>query len=116
VRPLTNWAWLVFVFGLLVILFGVFPGTWFEEDVNRDAQWLITTFAGVAAVLTLAVASTAFRRGERWAWLSFWIWPVFFIVHGFIFFVVDFVFAALGVLALVVSAPRNVGARSQTSA
>jgi hypothetical protein len=62
---------------------------------DRDAQWLVTTYAAVAVVLTLTIAPTAFRRGERWAWLAFWIWPVFFVVHGIVFFVVDFVFAAL---------------------
>jgi membrane protease YdiL (CAAX protease family) len=109
-RPLATRAWIVFVlFAVLVILFGVFPGPWFEAgDITRDAQWLITTFAAVAAVLTLAVALTAFRRGERWAWIAFWIWPVFFVIHGFLFFVVDFVFAAIGVVALLISQPRSV--------
>lgn len=106
---LASFAWIVFVlFALLAVLFGVFPGTWFEEgDFTRDAQWLITTYAAVAAALTLAIAPTAFRRGERWAWLAFWVWPLFFIVHGVVFFAIDFVFAALGVAALLISAPQN---------
>lgn len=109
VARLASWTWIVFVlFALLAVLFGVFPGPWVEEnDFTRDAQWLITTYAAVAAVLTLAIALTAFRRGERWAWAAFWVWPLFFVIHGVIFFVVDFVFAALGVLALLISAPRN---------
>ena len=106
-RRLSPWAWVVFVlFALLAILFGVFPGTWFEDDVERDAQWLVTSYAAVAVVLTLAVAPTAFRCGERWAWLAFWIWPFFFVIHGIVFFVVDFVFAALGVIALLIARPR----------
>lgn len=109
VARLASFSWIVFVlFAFLAVLFGVFPGTWFdEEDFTRDAQWLITTYAAVAAALTLAIALTAFRRGVRWAWLAFWVWPLFFIVHGVVFFVVDFVFAALGVVALLISAPRN---------
>lgn len=53
--------------------FGVFPGSWFEEGVDRDTRLLTTTYAAVAVVLTVAIAATAFRRGERWAWFAFWV-------------------------------------------
>jgi hypothetical protein len=97
----------VFVlFAVLATFFGAFPGTWFEEDgFERDAQWLVTTYALVAAVLTVVIAATAFRRGERWAWLAFWVWPVFFVIHGIVVFPVDFVFAAMGILTLSVARP-----------
>jgi hypothetical protein len=39
--------------------------------------------------------------------MAFWIWPVFFVIHGVVFFVVDFVFAALGVAALLISRPQQ---------
>jgi hypothetical protein len=102
---------MVFVlFAVLAVLFGVFPGTWFDEgELTRDAQWLVTTYAALAAVLTFAIAPTAFRRGERWAWLAFCAWPAFFVVHGIVVFPVDFVFAALGVAALLVSARGRTG-------
>jgi len=101
-------AWIVFVaFALLGTVFGVFPGGWFEEDVDRDATLLTTTYALVAVVLTVAVAATAFRRGERWAWLALWVWPAFFVVHGFAFFAFDFVFAALGTVALAATYPSR---------
>lgn len=106
-RRLASRSWIVFVlFAVLALLFGVFPGTWFGDggSVGRDGQWLVTTYAAAAAVLTVAIALTAFRRGDRWAWLVFWIWPVFFVVHGIVFFVVDFAFAALGVAALLLAA------------
>jgi hypothetical protein len=48
-------AWTFFVFvAVLVVLFGVFPGTWFDDDdaSERDAQWLVTSYA---AVLTAAM-------------------------------------------------------------
>lgn len=98
------------VIAVLAFLFGVFPGTWFDEaePFPRDAQWLVTTYAAVAVVLTLAIAFTAFRRGERWAWLALWVWPAFFVVHGIVVFPVDFVFAAIAALALLVSTPRDV--------
>ncbi len=88
-------------------MFGIFPGGWFEADVDRRATLLTTTYAVVAVVLTVAIAPTAFRRGERWAWFAFWVWPMFFVVHGFAFFVVDFVFAVLGVTALALTAPKR---------
>lgn len=96
-----RYAWLAFVFfAVLATMFGVFPGGWFEDDVDQKATLLTTTYGMVAVVLTVAIATTAFRRGEMWAWLAFWVWPVFFIVHGAAFFPVDFVFALLAVLAL----------------
>ena len=105
---ITRYAWTVFVlFAVLVTMFGIFPGGWFEADVDRDATLLTTTYAIVAVVLTVAIAATAFRRGERWAWFAFWVWPLFFVVHGFAFFVVDFVFAALGVAALTLTTPKH---------
>ena len=107
-QALRTRAWIVFVFfAVLATVFGVFPGGWFEEGGDRDTALLVTTYAGVAVVLTFGVALTAFRRGETWAWLVFWVWPVFFLVHGLAFFVVDLVFAALGVIALVSSAPAR---------
>jgi hypothetical protein len=103
-----RYAWTVFVlFAVLATMFGVFPGGWFEPDAERDVTLLISTFAIVAVVLTVAVAATAFRRGERWAWFAFWVWPLFFVVHGFAFFVMDFVFAALGVAALALTTPKH---------
>jgi hypothetical protein len=45
-------------------------------------------------------------RLSRWAWLVLWLWPAFFVVHGVVVFP-DFVFAALGVAALLVSRPRS---------
>jgi uncharacterized membrane protein YgdD (TMEM256/DUF423 family) len=102
-------AWTLFVFfALLAVLFGVFPGTWFgdgDDTFERDAQWLVTSYAAMAAVLTIAIAVTAFRRGERWAWLAFWAWPAFFILHGSVVFVGDFVLAALATAALLLTRP-----------
>ena len=107
-RTLGRHAWTVFIFfAVLATLFGVFPGGWFAEDSERDVALLTATYGAVAVVLTVVIAATAFRRGERWAWFAFWVWPLFFIVHGAAFFVVDFVFAAMGVAALVATAPSR---------
>ena len=102
-------TWIVFIlFAVLAALFGIFPGPWFEDtDLDRDSKWLVTSYATVAVVLTVAIALTAYRRGEMWAWLAFWVWPAFFILHGTVFFVVDFVFALIGIVALVVARRRG---------
>ncbi len=30
----------------------------------------------IVGLLSLAVCLTGFRRGERWAWLTLWVWPL----------------------------------------
>lgn len=103
-----RYAWTVFVFfAVLATMFGVFPGGWFESDVDRDSTLLTSTYGVVAVVLTVAIAVTAFRRFEMWAWLAFWVWPLFFVVHGIAFFPVDFAFALVGVLALLATYPSR---------
>ena len=94
-------------FAFLATVFGLFPGTWFDEQADSDFQVLVTTYAAVAVILTVAVTLTAFRRGERWAWMVLWVWPAFFVVHGALVFPVDFVFAALGAAALMVTASER---------
>ena len=95
------------LFCALVFLFGAFPGSWFDEGVDRDEALLLSSFAAGMAVFGIAITLTAFRRGERWAWLAFWFWPIFFVLHGIAFFFVDFIFAALAVGALVPTRPAT---------
>lgn len=54
----------------------------------------------------LAIAVTAFRRGERWAWIAMLVWPVFFAVHVAVFgtWLPDGVFFVLAVAALALTA------------
>lgn len=101
-----RYAWVVFLFvAFLATVFGVFPGGWFEEGADRDQTLLTATYALVAVVLTVAVTLGPFKRGEFWAWLALWTWPVFFVIHGVAFFAFDFVFAALAALALIATYP-----------
>jgi hypothetical protein len=51
----------------------------------------------------LLIAVTAFRRGERWAWLAFWYWPVLFATH-FVTYESGFRYAQLVWLTLSVAA------------
>jgi amino acid transporter len=101
-------TWIVFIlFAVLATMFGIL-GPWTEQgEMDRDSKWLITSYATVAVVLTVAIALTAYRRGEKWAWLAFWVWPAFFILHGIVFFVVDFLFALIGIIALLAARPRR---------
>jgi hypothetical protein len=43
-----------------LLLFGIFPSSWFDEGVDCETALLTATFAAVAVVLTVAVAATAF--------------------------------------------------------
>ena len=106
-RALGRYSWVVFIFfAVLATLFGV-VGVWTDPANETDMQLLVSTYAAVAVVLTVGIATTALRRGERWAWAVMWVWPAFFVVHGAAFFVVDHAFAALGVLALLAAAPSR---------
>ena len=106
-RALGRYSWVVFIFfAVLATLFGV-VGVWTDPANETDMQLLVSTYAAVAVVLTVGIATTALRRGERWAWAVMWVWPAFFVVHGAAFFVVDYAFAALGVLALLAAVPSR---------
>ena len=52
------------------------------EYVEFISHWASTGTIGFD-LFGLLIAVTAFRRGERWAWLVFWYWPVLFITHFF---------------------------------
>lgn len=81
------------------------------ETFEHDANVLTATFAAGMGVFGLAITLTAFGRGERWAWLVLWYYPVFFVLHvaslGTV--VPDLPFAVLSVMALLALAPRTWG-------
>lgn len=52
------------------------------EYVEFISHWASTGTIGFN-LFGLLIAVTAFRRGERWAWLAFWYWPVLFATHFF---------------------------------
>jgi hypothetical protein len=95
--------------GILVGFIGV-GGALFANDPNpRTAKVLIATFAAGMAILGIAISVTAFRRGQWWAWLALWYYPVFFVIHVVAFgdIVPDGVFAVLAVIALLLAMPRG---------
>jgi Na+/melibiose symporter-like transporter len=48
--------------------------------VEFISHWAATGTLGFD-LFGLLIAVTAFRRGERWAWLAFCYWPVLFAIH-----------------------------------
>lgn len=50
--------------------------------VDFISHWAATGTIGFN-LFGLLVSVTAFRRGERWAWLAFCYWPVLFLTHFF---------------------------------
>lgn len=35
-------------------------------------------------LFSMAITLTGFRRGERWAWYTLWLFPLFFVAHSFV--------------------------------
>jgi hypothetical protein len=70
-------------------LFGTFgfpvPAAIAEDpDAVRYVEHIFGWASGATVGLDLfglLIAATAFRRGERWAWLAFWYWPTMFLSH-----------------------------------
>lgn len=101
-----RYSWIVFLaLGLIIALFGLGDilsgGATFEGGEAPTLQgisgmtWqqLSSTSPGAATMidylvraggvhlfilglLSMFVAATAFRRGERWAWYAMWLWPL----------------------------------------
>ncbi len=72
------------------------------EYVDFISHWASTGTIGLD-LFGLAIAVTAFRRGEKWAWLVFWYWPVMFLTHFFTY-QSSFRYAQLVWLAITVAA------------
>lgn len=71
---------------VLVAIVGLNEAVWAlmgpVSEATRDASVYIATYGAGMGILTVAIAATAFRRAERWAWFAMWVWPVYFIMHG----------------------------------
>ena len=90
-----QYSWLVFaVLGLYPLTWSLglcvpcFPGhwDWLTKDVEvlryLATTWRLTSFLSLGvALFTVAVAATAYRHGEKWAWYAFWYWPVFLAIY-----------------------------------
>lgn len=49
-------------------------------DAMNHQQKLIGLLLFMHGVLICAISLTAFRRGARWAWFTFWLFPVTFLI------------------------------------
>lgn len=78
------------------------------EYVEFISHWATTGTIGFD-LFGLAIAITAFRRRERWAWLVFWYWPAMFLIHFFTyqssFRFAQLVWLAISVAALAITYP-----------
>jgi hypothetical protein len=92
--------------------------------VEHIFEWAGGTTVGLD-LFGLLIAATAFRRGERWAWLAFWYWPAMFLSH-FLLYESSFRYAqvvwlvmslvALGATARKVWAPQVTDALPEATA
>lgn len=100
---------LMVIFGLLTIVFysSVYAATG-DDALPDDAKALIATGGAALGILVIALATAGINSGERWAWLTLWVLPAFFIAHAGLLgtWIPDGVFAAISVAALVVTRPR----------
>jgi hypothetical protein len=90
------------------------PATVAADPAARSYVEFISHWAATGTIgfdlFGLLIAVTAFRRGERWAWLAFWYWPVLFLTHfatyesGFRY--AQLVWTALSVVALLATRRR----------
>lgn len=91
-----GFSWLIFAgLGVLMLIYAIYsfqlPHTepshwdWFIKPGNfryYSTHWHGIGFLALGVgVFTVSVASTGFRRGERWAWYAFWYWPAYFLFH-----------------------------------
>lgn len=76
-------------------------------------QWIGATLLG-GDFLTLVIALTAWRKGDRWAWFAFLYWPFLFIFHYSLYRpglhkILPLIMLTLAVLALASNARRLLG-------
>jgi hypothetical protein len=97
------------VFGLLMIVFlaSVYADTG-ETRFPDDANGLIASSGVALGILVIALATAGVNSGERWAWLTLWVLPAFFLAHCILLgtWIPDAIFTVLSVVALILTRPR----------
>jgi len=127
-RPLAGTAWPSIVFVVLGGLLGVIGLGFFGLGAFQTDHWAWLTadpevlaylsfvwkvagiFTIATSALTVFIAATAFKRGERWAWLVFLGWPLLLVALASVFPWITVLLLLLGaaaVGALVAAFPRK---------
>jgi len=94
--PPKSLAWLVFAgIGVIFVVYGIYaftlqyaqPAHWDWLSINQEAvDYIGATFRylGMVAIgfgaLAIGIAFGGFRRGQKWTWYVFWLYPIFFLV------------------------------------
>ena len=96
IPAMRSYVWLVFAsFGLLFIVYGIYaftlqylqPAHWQFLTFDRDTadyiggkfRWLGMVSFGFG-ILTIAISYGSFRRGDKWAWYAFTLYPIFWLI------------------------------------
>lgn len=60
----------------------------FRSGFSADQPWPIALsmlgYMVFFGLFSMAIVLTGFRRGERWAWVTMWLFPLFFALHAFV--------------------------------
>ncbi len=79
--PLFKAAWIsLAVIGAAILLFGLVAVAWPGPDNSLYLRAVGVAYTGMG-IFGLLIALIPFRRGERWAWFSLWVYPVFWTAH-----------------------------------
>jgi uncharacterized membrane protein HdeD (DUF308 family) len=79
--PLFKAAWIsLAVIGVAIFLFGLVVAISPGPSETQFYRAIGVAYIGMG-IFGILIAVIPFRRGERWAWFSFWYYPVFWLVH-----------------------------------
>lgn len=82
-RPAFRVAWLALaVTGAGILAFGVITAAWPGPREPLYVRTIAVASIGMG-LFGLAIVVNAFRRRQRWAWLTLWYYPAFWAAHLF---------------------------------
>ncbi len=79
--PLHKAAWIsLAVIGAAIFLFGLVVAIWPGPSDILYLRAIGVAYTGMG-IFGILIAVIPYRRGERWAWFSLWVYPVFWSAH-----------------------------------
>lgn len=125
---LVRYAWVpLFLFSIIMLLIGLggFAGpvrqgsvlsAYLTNDISEQvlALRLRGSFVLGMVVFGMAIILIPLRRGERWAWVVLWYYPIFFALHVIAFgtLVPDGLFVLISAASLLLCYPKKFGRTS----